>query len=48
MTVKTIVFCIGIRGMRLRRRRYGDLKLSELGSVASCGRRDPLDVAEAH
>lgn len=43
-----IVFCAGIRGMRIRRRRYGEFKLSELGSVTSFGRRDALDAAKAH
>lgn len=43
-----IILCTGIRGMCIRRRRYGDLKLPELGSVARSGRRDALDAAEAH
>lgn len=42
------MFRIGIRGMRFRRRRYGDLKLPKLGSAASSGRCDALDAAEAH
>jgi len=42
------MFCTGIRGMRFRRRWYGDLKLSKLGSVASSGRCDALDATEAH
>lgn len=48
VAMKSIVFCTGIRGMRFGRRRYGDLKLPQLGSVASSGRGNALDVAEAH